>query len=512
MDDVVAQMSGWQQQGQGPGSVSRANSLGLPRLPGRGPSDGGNATASVGGASAGGGGGGGGLGSGGRSVRAVGGGLTTAMDADVPLPAALQSLMSMSGDPSSTGTSEGPASGGGYGGAGAESYSSMADEFDEEEEEEDDDEEEEGSTGGGGGGKKDGSSSASGAADMLPRLRFGGAAARASAGSSTRSSARRAAKKKGASVVGSSAAASAASGGGGSRSAGSGAHGGHGSAKGNARKKQRGGGGSVAGGGAVAVEAAGMDDGGSDPDGGGGQEGAVSEERQKERNREHARNTRLRKKAYIETLRHQLQELADAKGESTAGAQAAVERETERQQLKKQVVQTFLLYRARGELDRCGSRFAVDGSVRRRPAGVVSLTESLTHSRPLFPPYPYPTPTHKTQPAVAGHPGQGLCLEAARDPLPIFPRLGRAAGPGAARDGRRRGGAGHGLLRGAARLARAPARLPRPRAVLRGGRVHHRGRGLGAFWGLGLFVVRGALGCCGGLGCVVPWIWMALMI
>ena len=73
---------------------------------------------------------------------------------------------------------------------------------------------------------------------------------------------------------------------------------------------------------------------------------------QKLRNREHARNTRLRKKAYLETLRHQLQSLSDAKDKWDKTQQVSQARTVENSTMKKQMLQTFLLYRARGELDR----------------------------------------------------------------------------------------------------------------------------------------------------------------
>lgn len=80
--------------------------------------------------------------------------------------------------------------------------------------------------------------------------------------------------------------------------------------------------------------------------------GKVSVDSQKLRNREHARNTRLRKKAYIETLRHQLQSLSDAKDKEDKTELVSHARSLEGRKLKKARLQTFLLYRARGELDR----------------------------------------------------------------------------------------------------------------------------------------------------------------
>lgn len=73
---------------------------------------------------------------------------------------------------------------------------------------------------------------------------------------------------------------------------------------------------------------------------------------QKMRNREHARNTRLRKKAYLETLRHQLQSLSDAKDKWDKTREVSQAQTVENSTMKKQMLQTFLLYRARGELNR----------------------------------------------------------------------------------------------------------------------------------------------------------------
>lgn len=77
----------------------------------------------------------------------------------------------------------------------------------------------------------------------------------------------------------------------------------------------------------------------------------------RDRNREHARNTRLRKKAYIEKLRETLHSLSDEKEKADRNIKVSVARVVEQQAVRKNVLQCFFLYRARGELDRYGFVF-----------------------------------------------------------------------------------------------------------------------------------------------------------
>jgi hypothetical protein len=81
--------------------------------------------------------------------------------------------------------------------------------------------------------------------------------------------------------------------------------------------------------------------------------------RSRDRNREHARNTRLRKKQYVEMLRERLQRLTDDKIKDERSMKVSFARSQEQVAVHKHVLQTFFIYRARGELDRWGRTGAV---------------------------------------------------------------------------------------------------------------------------------------------------------
>lgn len=72
----------------------------------------------------------------------------------------------------------------------------------------------------------------------------------------------------------------------------------------------------------------------------------------RDRNREHARNTRQRKKQYVEMLRERLQRLTDDKIKDERSMKVSFARSQEQVAVHKHVLQTFFIYRARGELDR----------------------------------------------------------------------------------------------------------------------------------------------------------------
>jgi hypothetical protein len=68
----------------------------------------------------------------------------------------------------------------------------------------------------------------------------------------------------------------------------------------------------------------------------------------RDRNREHARNTRLRKKAFVEELKRQVEELVEAKEREDRERQSAVDRANAKQEIWRQVMAKFLLHRSSG--------------------------------------------------------------------------------------------------------------------------------------------------------------------
>lgn len=69
----------------------------------------------------------------------------------------------------------------------------------------------------------------------------------------------------------------------------------------------------------------------------------------RDRNREHARNTRLRKKAYVEELKHTLTELVTQRDASETEKRHAVEREKEQREVRFRVIEEFLKLRGLNE-------------------------------------------------------------------------------------------------------------------------------------------------------------------
>ena len=70
----------------------------------------------------------------------------------------------------------------------------------------------------------------------------------------------------------------------------------------------------------------------------------------RDRNREHARNTRLRKKAYVEELKRTLTELVNQRDASEAQSQHSAQRELEQREVRFRVLEEFLKLRGRNEL------------------------------------------------------------------------------------------------------------------------------------------------------------------
>lgn len=69
----------------------------------------------------------------------------------------------------------------------------------------------------------------------------------------------------------------------------------------------------------------------------------------RDRNREHARNTRLRKKAYVEELKRTLTELVTQRDASDAEKRQSAQREAEQREVRFRVLEEFLKLRGRNE-------------------------------------------------------------------------------------------------------------------------------------------------------------------
>ena len=69
----------------------------------------------------------------------------------------------------------------------------------------------------------------------------------------------------------------------------------------------------------------------------------------RDRNREHARNTRLRKKAYVEELKRTLTELVSQRDTADIEKRHAVQRELEQREVRFRVIEEFLKLRGRNE-------------------------------------------------------------------------------------------------------------------------------------------------------------------
>lgn len=78
----------------------------------------------------------------------------------------------------------------------------------------------------------------------------------------------------------------------------------------------------------------------------------VKDQASRERNRLHARNTRLRKKAHVEKLKKTMQVLSEESKQIEREYHMIVLREEQKHHQRRQVVKTMLAYRARGEKDR----------------------------------------------------------------------------------------------------------------------------------------------------------------
>lgn len=71
----------------------------------------------------------------------------------------------------------------------------------------------------------------------------------------------------------------------------------------------------------------------------------------RDRNREHARNTRLRKKAYVEELKRTLTELVSQRDSAEAEKKVSAQRELEQREVRFRVMEEFLKLRGRNELN-----------------------------------------------------------------------------------------------------------------------------------------------------------------
>jgi hypothetical protein len=89
----------------------------------------------------------------------------------------------------------------------------------------------------------------------------------------------------------------------------------------------------------------------SDGGDGGGGNPAVKEQQCRERNREHARSTRLRKKAYIQKLKDMAQGLRAVQTEEIRRRRVSMQKMLEIQKVRRSVIQTVLHYHAVNERD-----------------------------------------------------------------------------------------------------------------------------------------------------------------
>lgn len=78
---------------------------------------------------------------------------------------------------------------------------------------------------------------------------------------------------------------------------------------------------------------------------------AQKKQSSRDRNREHARCTRLRKKAYVDKLKELVDGLHAERNEDARKRRAAVQRLAEVQELRRKVVNTFLEYHCKFESD-----------------------------------------------------------------------------------------------------------------------------------------------------------------
>ena len=84
---------------------------------------------------------------------------------------------------------------------------------------------------------------------------------------------------------------------------------------------------------------------------GGDVSAAEKAKQNRERNREHARSTRLRKKAYVQKLKEMAEGLRAIQTEEIRQRRLAVQQMTEIQKTRRSVVQTFLKYHSCYESD-----------------------------------------------------------------------------------------------------------------------------------------------------------------
>lgn len=107
------------------------------------------------------------------------------------------------------------------------------------------------------------------------------------------------------------------------------------------------------------------------------EDGSVAQSKIRAKNREHAKNTRIRKKNYIETLKEHVRLLAEERERIDRDRRVALSRVAEQTTVRKSVLQTFFHYRASAEMSRSKWATILDESV--------CLTLPLTPYR-SFPP------------------------------------------------------------------------------------------------------------------------------
>ncbi|CAM9556607.1 unnamed protein product [Chrysoparadoxa australica] len=108
----------------------------------------------------------------------------------------------------------------------------------------------------------------------------------------------------------------------------------------------------------------------------------------RDRNREHARNTRLRKKAFVESLKQQVFELQTDRDKESREAQIKEVRESEEKMQRKFTVQIFLQLQCAGERDRSKWEVVLDEGCALRmpitPYRWFNKNEQVNESRVLF--------------------------------------------------------------------------------------------------------------------------------
>jgi hypothetical protein len=93
------------------------------------------------------------------------------------------------------------------------------------------------------------------------------------------------------------------------------------------------------------------------------EDGSVAQLKIRAKNREHAKNTRIRKKNYIETLKEHVRLLSEEREQIDRDRRVALSRVAEQTAVRKSVLQTFFRYRASAEMSRSKWATILDESV-----------------------------------------------------------------------------------------------------------------------------------------------------